>query len=294
VTAIAVPLAVPAAIRSPRASAAVALTVAGALAVAAGAALPWVVLFRGLRPIAGFQLEGGILAAVAVAAAALPTAAGRLGGARLLRPLAVLAGLLVAADAVLNGVRIAAYVADPGPAGPLAQPAAGAGPWVMAAGGVLLAAAAAVAPVPHRRIDRGGVVRLALAAVLLTAGAIHLLLTPEHLAEATLLGLGFLAAGLAQLALAALIVLRPPGDLVLTAAVTVTVALVALYVYAVLVGLPFGESGEHEEAAGLVLGAGEPVDWWGFVDLVAELAALPLAAVLLRSGAGEQELTAAA
>jgi hypothetical protein len=38
--------------------------------------------------------------------------------------------------------------------------------------------------------------------------------------------------------------------------------------------------------AGLVIGAGEPVDLWGFVDLLAELAALPLAGVLLgRAGA---------
>jgi hypothetical protein len=129
-------------------------------------------------------------------------------------------------------------------------------------------------------------VRLGLAALLAVAAVIHLLLTPEHLGESPLLGLGFLAAGLAQLALAAVLVLhrlRRVDDLVLAAVVAVDVALVALYAYAVLVGLPFGGGGE-EHAAGLVLGAGEPVDQWGFVDLLAELGAVGLAGLLLWRG----------
>jgi hypothetical protein len=216
-----------------------------------------------------------------------------------LRPLAVVGGLIVAADAVLSAVRIAGYVADPGPAGPLAQPSAGAGPWVMAAGGLLLAAAAVVAPVARRRFEHGAMLQLPLAAVLLVAGTIHLLLTPEHLAESTLLGAGFLLAGVAQVVLAVLVLLRRPSDLVLTAAIAVTVALIALYAYAVLVGLPFGEHEEHMATAeaGLVLGAGEPVDLWGFVNLLAELAALPLAGVLLGRATAdvrEEEAPAAA
>jgi hypothetical protein len=133
--------------------------------------------------------------------------------------------------------------------------------------------------VARRPIVRGGGARLALAALLYVAAAIHLLLTPEHLAESTLLGLGFLAAALAQLALAALVVARP-ADLVLVATLGVTVALVVLYGYAVLVGLPFAGGGEEHEV-GLVVGAGEPVDWWGFVDLLAEVGTLGLAGLLL-------------
>lgn len=266
----------------PRLLATLALAALALLAVGAGSALPWVVLFAGLRPLPGFVLEGGPLAAVAVAGLALPAVAAREGGARVLRPLAVLAGVAVAVAAVTAGIRIAVFVADPGPAGPLSQPAAGPGAWLTAAGGVLVAATAIVAPVPHRRLGRSGGLRLALAVLLFVAGGIHLLLTPEHLGQSPVLGAGFLAAGLAQLALAAVLVagVGRADDLVPAATVAVDVALVALYGYAVLVGLPFG-GGDEEHAAGLVLGAGEPVDLWGFVDLLAELGALGLAALLL-------------
>jgi hypothetical protein len=191
----------------------------------------------------------------------------------------VLAGGYVAVASALAGVRIDAYVADPGPAGPLSQPSAGPGAWLMAGGGILVAVTAVAAPVPRRRFERTAGSRLALAALLYVAATIHLLLTPEHLAESTLLGLGFLAAALAQLALAALVVARP-GDLVIVATIAVTVALLVLYGYAVLVGLPFS-GGEEEHQAGLVLGAGEPVDWWGLVDLLAEVGTLGLAGLLL-------------
>ena len=44
--------------------------------------------------------------------------------------------------------------------------------------------------------------------------------------------------------------------------------------------------------AGLVLGTGEPVDLWGALNLVAELAALPLAAVLLGRAAQHRAVAA--
>ena len=170
-----------------------------------------------------------------------------------------------------------------------------------------------------RRIHAAAWASGLLAAVLVTAGAIHLALMPEHLAKSTMLGLGFCAAGIAQLALATLVVVRP-WRIVFAAVIAVSLVLMALYAYSVFIGLPFHEAsaavgapagahagdshaaGEHQhdeavrghEQGGLILGAGEPVDALGAGTQAAEIAAVALGAYVLmraRTGADRQTST---
>lgn len=222
--------------------------------VAAGAWLPWVTIFNGLQPIPGFQLDGGYLAGFAVAAAVVIAVTNRCGGARWLRPLAVLAAAFVAADAADVVGRITAYVAQPGPAGALTRPTVGPGAPLMAAGGGLLVLAALITPARPGRLAAGLAPRLLLAGVLLVAAAIHLALTPAHLGESALLGSGFLLAGLAQLALAALALARPRAW-VYDAVVFLSVGLIVVYAYAVLVGLPLGG---HDHGVASLWAPGSP------------------------------------
>ena len=259
---------------------AVTVGAAGLLLVLVGAWLPWITLFRGLSVLRGFQLDGGPLAALALAVAVLALLADRWGSGLLLRAVATTGAAVVLVDAVLSAVRTAAYVAQPGPAAALVQPASGVGPYVTAAGGSLLLVAALLMPVRRRRLGRERWLRLALGATLYVAAAIHLLLTPEHLAEAPLLGLGFLLGGAVQLVLT-VAVLRTNDGRVPAAVLMVSVALIVLYAYAVFIGLPFGDA-HAEHATGLVVGGGEPVDLAGLLDLLAEVAAAVLAVVSLR------------
>ena len=154
-----------------------------------------------------------------------------------------------------------------------------------------------------------------LAAGLAVAGLIHCLLTPEHLAMSATFGVGFLAAGIAQLSMAALAVVRP-SRLLYAAVIASTVVLSSTYTYNLLVGLPFhaevatatagdelhggaegqdgnaghAEASHEDEAAvptdhheeGVALGAGEPVDAYGAVTQLAQLSAASVALVLLR------------
>ena len=87
-----------------------------------------------------------------------------------------------------------------------------------------------------------------LAATLAAAGAIHCLLTPEHMAMSAIFGVGFLAAGIAQFGMAALAVARP-GRLLYAAVIASTLLLSSAYVYNVLVGLPFHEVAPAAAAA---------------------------------------------
>lgn len=263
---------------TPRASLAAASAVGGLALIALGSALPWLTLFRGLQAQPGFLLDGGKLAGVAIASAGLLLVAARIGGGRILRALAIVGSAGIMFDSLLVASRIAAYVADPGPAGPLTQPTTGPGPLVMAIGGAFLLIAAVSAPLAVRRLTRTDVTRLVLGGVLFAAGWIHLLLTPEHLNESTILGSGFFVAGIVQVVLAALVVARP-RDSILYLIVATNVALIAIYANAVMIGLPFG-AGEHQ-AAGLVLGTGEPVDIFGALTTIAQVAGFLVAVILL-------------
>lgn len=264
--------------RLPRSQATFSLALAAAAlaVVGVGVALPWVTVFRGLAPVPGFTLEGGPLSGLALAAAGLLGIALRVGGGRVLRPAAALMSLFVALDALLVSTRIAQFVADPGPAAALTRPTSGIGALVTAFGAGLLALAAVATPaIPHGLGRRWAWVALAVS--LFVAGWIHLLLVPAHLEEDRLLGAGFLLAGLVQVGLAAAAAFRPSSRAAFVV-IAVDATLIAVYAYAVIVGLPFARG--HDEI-GLVVGAGEPIDLAGAVSKCAELAGIVLAFLLL-------------
>ena len=285
----------PALWRSPvlsRSHTALVLTIIGLAVVGAGALMPWVTVFHGLQPIRGFRLDGGDLAGVALASAAMMAVAERHGGARILRPLAATAAIIVVAGSLNSAHRIAEYSADPGPAGALVAPSAGAGPLVMATGGITLLAAALLARARPGAMSKGLRIRMFLAAATFLAAWMHLLLTPEHLNESTLLGLGFLAAGVIQIALAFIVVERP-SEGALSLLVMVNVALLAVWAYAVLVGLPLRDGHGHDAASGLVIGSGEPIDLASAITKLAELASLSITLVLLRRNARSEAISPA-
>ena len=295
--------------RTSRRPATHALVALGVLLVALGAYLPWLVIFNGLTNVPGFRLGGGPPAGVVVGAAGLVLVAIHRGGGRWLRPVAAAASVAVTAYVLYIAQGVLGYVADPGPTGPLFMPQAGVGAYAMAGGAVCVLAAAVIArPVPAP-LSRSAKLRLGIAALTFAAGWVHLLLAPEHLEEHTLLGIGFVVAGVAQVALAVLVVARPhPTSLSLV--VALDVAIMAVYLYAVVVGLPFGDSGMadmpgmtsmpgmdggHDMAStgaldmsgmdmdhGLVLGSGEPVDVVGAVTFLAELIGVGLIVAYLR------------
>lgn len=167
------------------------------------------------------------------------------------------------------------------------------------------------APRPRPNLISG-----ALAGALGVAGLIHCLLMPDHFATSTIFGLGFLSAAVAQIALAAFVLLRPQ-TWVYTAVIGLSVVLMGLYAFNVAVGLPFhaahveppvvadadghppdgdhGAADDHGSAdhhgstdedghgdEGLAIGAGERIDAWGATTQLAQLSSVGLALVLLR------------
>lgn len=257
-----------------------ALATAGLGLAAISVATPWITVFRGLESLPGIVLEGGALAGILLAAAGCLAIAVTLGANGALRALAFAMTLGVAIEAAVLQLRIGAFVADPGPAGPLTQPIAGNGAGVLALGAMLILAAAVTLPARATRLTGREIGRVVMAAGLLLTGWIHLLLVPEHLGESTVLGLGFLASGIAQVVLAGVVLWRP-RSWNLTLVIAINATLIAVYAYAVLVGLPFGDHAEHAEAVGLVIGSGEPIDAYGALSKLAELASAAIAFVLL-------------
>jgi len=67
---------------------------------------------------------------------------------------------------------------------------------------------------------------------------------------------------------------------VISNASTINVALIGIYIYAVIVGLPLDNGHGADETVGLSIGAGEPIDFKGGIDLIAEIAAVALAGAL--------------
>jgi hypothetical protein len=91
---------------------------------------------------------------------------------------------------------------------------------------------------PSTSLPRSNLVSAALAGALGVAALIHCLLMPDHFAASTIFGLGFLAAAIAQIGLAAVVLLRPRAW-VYAAVIGLSVALSGLYAFNVAVGLPF-------------------------------------------------------
>jgi hypothetical protein len=253
------------------------IAMVGAIITLVGSALPWVTTFRGTQTLTGWHGSPRYLAGLAVASVALTLLFLWAGRPPAFRRLAVLAGATAVVGSAFVSWQVAALDSSHSVSARILAPVLGPGPFVMVAGALLLLAVVAI-PTSAARVPSHLWPRVILAGALFTAGWIHLALTPEHLGEATILGLGFLAAGLAQLALALLITARP-SDLTYYAVVGLSAALVVLYAIAVLKGLPFG--GDHDHRTGLILGSGEPVDLEGAVSKLAELFSLATAFVLV-------------
>lgn len=94
----------------------------------------------------------------------------------------------------------------------------------------------------------------ALAALVAGAGLIHVAMAPPHLASSAADGVGFLAAGCVQLAVAVLVVARPSRR---TSALVGAVSAIALGAWVVsrTVGLPYGEHAGTAEDVAFVDGA---------------------------------------
>ena len=229
------------------------LVIAGFVLVAIGAALPWVTIYHGLTAVSGLSGDGSPLLGLVAGTVLLWIVYWRTGRPLPLQVLAAVAVSIAAGYAAFDAWRIARYVADPGPAGPLSAPIFGPGSIIVVIGAILVLAAVLLTPSRRRHLPAGMVLPLASGVGLFVAGWIHLMLTGEHLSEATILGLGFLVAGLVQVGLAVVLTLRP-RDLAYYGVVAVNVSLIFLYAYAVLKGLPIGA---RDHGGGLLLGVGQ-------------------------------------
>lgn len=261
---------------APRSGARVAIGSAG---VATGIALvlmaavvPWVTLLHGQQTVNGVGGDGAYLAAAAIGAGGLWAAYLLRGRPRQLRALVATAGLVIVYWALYDFEHIVHMVIDDPMASVMGWPLMGPGPLLAAGGGALLLASTLTVPAGARGVRWSQWLRVLLGAALLTTGAVHLQQTPEHLGISTPLGLGFAAAAASQLALGAVVIVR--GHRLLYAAIVADCAFFfAVYVYAVLHGLPFPS---HVDP-GLRLGAGETVTLSGAISKLGEAAAIMLA-----------------
>jgi len=119
--------------------------------------------------------------------------------------------------------------------------------------------------------------RLALGLSLLIAASFHLLLLSDHAEESPLLGLGFLAAGLIQLGLATVVILRPHPR-AYYGVIALNVGLIMLYAAHVVIGLPLTPSAQ----GGFTLGPTEAVDAVNLATKASELMGIALAFALLQ------------
>ena len=119
--------------------------------------------------------------------------------------------------------------------------------------------------------------RLALGLSLLIAASFHLLLLGDHAEESPLLGLGFLAAGLIQLGLATVVILRPHPR-AYYGVIALNVGLIMLYAAHVVIGLPLTPGAQ----GGFTLGPTEAVDAVSLATKASELMGIALAFALLQ------------
>ena len=104
----------------------------------------------------------------------------------------------------------------------------------------------------NQRVDVAQILvaRQLVVAGLLISGLIHVALLPEHLSDALLLGIGFLAVGAAQCAFGAIFLLRPAPQLWHASLILLAFSLTA-YVLSRTLGLPFGHD-HGSEAVGVI------------------------------------------
>jgi len=226
----------------------------GALMVT-GTLLPWLSVFEGLQTIRGIQGPNGralaILGAVAMIAGGLLAVRGgrrlglgiAIGGAAA----AAFAGYLVAQLLVTMHGLDGTMLAKLGPG--LFLSAAGS---VLVAGSILLPETEAeTGPEQPRTTSRSGarVLTNAVAAASAGAGVIHLAVAPDHLREWVPFGVFFLVLGVAQLAWAALVWIRPARSLLITGAIA-NAGVVALWLLSRSAGIPIGPEHWSPEAIG--------------------------------------------
>lgn len=267
------------------------LGAAGGALVLIGSLLPWISLYAGLQTIAGTDgLNGRILAGLG-AAAALLAATHLVRGDQATRWLLGIAGFAILALGGWLGIQLlqtgTVLAADP-----LLVSRLEPGLAVSLVGGSLLLATLFVptrslvaAEAPERRARSAA--QFMLAAALAIAGAVHLALVPEHLAESIALGVGFLGAGLGQIGLAALTLRNPTAATLRLTLLLSAVSLITLAA-AVTVGLPAvlhgsmadGSMAGGSMASGLV--PAESLTDLGAITGMAEAIAVVLAVRLLR------------
>ena len=105
-------------------------------------------------------------------------------------------------------------------------------------------------PASGPRVTTRTLTRLALAVASLGAGLIHLAYAPEHLLEFRLLGTGFVAAGVFQLAWGASVATRDSRR-ALAVGGLLSLAFVGVWAVSRTVGLPVGPDAFHAEPVGL-------------------------------------------
>jgi hypothetical protein len=252
--------------------------IGGALTVIGGLA-PWLSFFAGLQPVRGIDGSYGlavvVLGLLAVVTAGLHLIPGRAATRWLLGGL----GFAILAISGYLGITLlmefSVLAADP-----LLIARIEPGLGIALLGGSLLGATlfAPEETVTEAHSTRGVAgLHLGLAALLLVAGSIHLVLAPEHLADSTVLGIGFLAVGIIQVVVAPLLLIDPNRRFLSVALAISALSALALLA-AVTLGLPFVGHGEDMGLMGPV----ETLDDLAALTLVAEVTAALLSIRLLR------------
>lgn len=226
-----------------------ALAALGGAAVVAGAALPWLTVFQGLKSYSGtLGPNGQLLAAGGGGAIALALWYGIRGRSGVRYALGALGFVLALFSAYLVAQLLVTYRSLKG----MFLPALGPGVFVAAGGALLIMATLLIdtnAKPDEKRAGWADVNVATLVALSAGAGTIHLSVAAGHLHEYVLFGAFFIALGIAQLGWAALIALLGPSRRLLIPA-TANAAVVVLWAVSRTVGLPLGPSPGVPEAVG--------------------------------------------
>ena len=104
---------------------------------------------------------------------------------------------------------------------------------------------------PRRSLDVMAGLRVLLAVLSASAGAIHLAMVPSHWGESVAEGVGFAVTGWLQLVFAAVVLTRPSRTMLWLAA-ALNAAAIATWIVSRTAGLPFGAHAGHAETAGFI------------------------------------------
>jgi hypothetical protein len=248
-----------------------------------GALLPWLSVYAGLDTLRGIDgINGRVLVGVGVVAVVLALLYAWRPSARLRLALG-LAGFSASGFAAWVVAQLVGSYQQLG-GDPLVLPSLGAGAFVSLAGGLCLLSTllmpqaakewgARRAPAECQRsssADARTAMLTATVAFLLSAAMIHLAVVGPHLSESTLSAAFFICAGLAQIAAALLLTVRPYRGL-LVALIIGNALVIALWAVSRTAGLPIGPTP----------GAPEGVSLPDVLATIAEAAVVTLAAVLV-------------